>query len=168
MRKWTRLLLQGRLQQGEGLGDVSHDFLGRVGPLQAEQHGAGDILSAGSQLLQQRLQPRSVPAQCLHFSSYQPSGKRPHPPLSPLASPAGHHSLGSQLPFLHLLLRCGILLRLCPVLAPLGVVVQDGRPPNGASPEHAEICRPPLGRGLSLSGRIEAVENQKTEINMFI
>lgn len=127
---------------------MSDDFLGSVGPLEAEQHGVGHIAPAGRQVLQQHLQPPSVPADVQRSVSARDLGS-----FSLRTSFLGldWDVLGAQLAFLHRLLRGGLLLRRLRLrLATLGVDVEDGGSPYGASAEHAEICGPPVGGRLSL------------------
>lgn len=130
---------------------MSDDFLGGVGPLEAEQHGVGHVPPAGGQVPEQRLQPLSVPADVPKSVCAQSLGS-----LTLDTSFSGLHRdvLGAQLALLHHLLRGGLLLRRLRLhLAALGVHVQDGGSPYGASAEHAEICGPPVGGRLSLWGR---------------
>lgn len=119
------------------------NFLGSVGPLEAEQHGVGHIPPAGRQVLQQRLQPPSVPADVRRSVSGRDMGS--------FSLRTDLDVLGAQLAFLHRLLQGGLLLRRLRLrLAALGVDVEDGGSPYGASAEHAEICGPPVGGRLSL------------------
>lgn len=59
--------------------------------------------------------------------------------------------LGAQLAFYHLLLLCWLRLH----FANMGVDVEDGGSPYGASTEHAEVRGPPVGGQLSLRSRQE-------------
>lgn len=132
---------------------MSDDLLRSVGPLEAEQHGVGHVRPAGGQVLEQRLQLLSVPAGVQGSVCGQNLGS-----LSLHAFFLGLYwdVLGAQLAFLHHLLGGSLLLRGLR-LAALGVDVEDGGSPNGASAEHAEICGPPVGGRLSLRRRDEGL-----------
>lgn len=62
------LLLKGRLERGEGIGDMTHYFLCCVRSVKTEHHGIGNVFSPSSELLKQHLQPLSVPERCLQKS----------------------------------------------------------------------------------------------------
>lgn len=87
---------------------MSDDFLCSVGPLEAEQHGFGHLPPAGGQVLEQRLQLLSVPADVQSSVSGQNLCS-----LTLHSFFFGLHwdVLGAQLAFLHHLLRRGLLLR---------------------------------------------------------
>lgn len=59
--KKTDLLLQGRLQQRERVGDERHYFLCCICSFKTEQHCIGNVVSAGSKRFDQRLQSLFVP-----------------------------------------------------------------------------------------------------------
>lgn len=144
------LLLQRRLRQGEGVGHVSYNFLGSVGPVEAKQHGIGHVPPARGQVPEQHLQPLSVPVDVQKSISGRVIGSLT---LDTLFLGLYWDVLSAQLALLYHLLQGGLLLRPLRLhFATLGVDVQDGGSPYGASTEHAEICGPPVGGRLSLWG----------------